>query len=144
MLGVVMRFFIRNFHVYVFALLSVFASSWVASNPDRTVELMRPLVEDAVELQELADGAYREVSQLNWQEASDEAVSLFIATMRMPTMLFERLADKLDEVNRDLDRRRHADAAGNGSVELVRNANLTTGPLGSSWENRPLYDRPEI
>ncbi|WP_422375878.1 hypothetical protein [Roseibium sp.] len=139
-----MRYFFRNFHVYVFAVLSVLAGSWVASNPDRTVELMRPLVEDAVELQQLADGAYREVSQLNWQEASDEAVSLFVATMRMPTMLFERLAEKLDEVNRDLDRRRHAEAAGGGSLGVARKAALTSGHYEALRENRPLNERPEI
>lgn len=128
MLGVVVRYFFRYFYVYVFALLSILGSGWVASNPDKTVRLVRPLVEDAVELKQLADGAYRDVTQLNWQEASDEAVSLFVATMRMPTMLLERLSEKLDKVDRDLKRRSSADAGTGLDIVSAKKTALTIVP----------------
>ncbi|GAB4513577.1 MAG: hypothetical protein Tsb0019_11020 [Roseibium sp.] len=69
---------------------------------------MRPVVEDAVELKELAQGAYSEVRQIGWKTAADEAVSLFAASLRMPTRLFEELADRIDRVDRDMKRAQRA------------------------------------
>ncbi|CTQ54195.1 hypothetical protein LP7551_02727 [Roseibium album] len=99
-----MRYLFRNLHVFVFVFVSVFSALMVANGPDRTVRLVQPLVEDAIELRDLAVGAYNEVSRTDWQTATDEAVSLYVATLRMPTMLFERLAGQLKEVDRDLSR----------------------------------------
>lgn len=120
-----MRFFFRNFHVYVFALVSVLAAVWVANNPQRTVQIVRPLVEDAVELKQLAEGVYRDFSDVDWETASDEAVTIIVAAMRMPTMLFERLADTLDEVDRDMKRRQRVDATTAGPEPHVKKAGLT-------------------
>jgi hypothetical protein len=99
-----MRYLFRNLHVFVFTFVSVFSALMVANGPDRAVNLMQPLVEDVIEVRDLAVGAYQEVSQASWQTAADEAVSLYVATLRMPTMLFERLADRIEEVERDLSR----------------------------------------
>ena len=139
-----MPFFFRNFHVYVFALLSVLAGSWVASNPDRTVQMVRPLVEDAVELKQLAEGAYRDVSQLNWQQASDEAVSMFVATMRMPTMLFDRLAEKLEKVEQDVKRGRRADATGADKPGLAEKASLPVDASQAGRRSIASNEFPEI
>lgn len=127
-----MRYFFRNLHVYVFALVSVFFGVWVANNPHETQRYLRPLVEDTVELKELAQGAYREVAQLDLRTASEEAVSLFVATMRMPTMLFERLAEKLDAVEKDLDQRKAAKSVGGVEAGHVQKAKVSMPALGTS------------
>eukprot|EP00903_Cladosiphon_okamuranus_P001423 g1421.t1 len=109
-----------------------------------TVEMMRPLVEDAVELKQLAEGAYSEVSQLDWQEASDEAVTLFVVTMRLPTLLFDRLGEKLDEVGRDLNRNKRAEAEGNGSLGIaVRASHLVEVPTETRLAGAPAI-HPDI
>jgi len=116
-----MRFLFRNLHVYVFALVSILVAVWVANNPHKTLRQVRPLVEDAVEVGDVAEAAYRKVSQLGLQATSDEAVSLFVATLRMPTMLFERLSEKLEAVEKDVKRRKRADAAvGAGDLRTVK------------------------
>jgi len=139
-----MRFFLRNLHVYVFAFFSVLASVWVANHPDETVQLMRPLVEDAVEVSELVEGAYREVSRLDWQETSEEAVSLFVATMRMPTMLFERLAERLEEVEQDMQRRSRAEASEPETVDLAEEAGLQLDGSGQGRAGSGQAQSPEI
>ena len=103
--GVVMRFPIRNFYVFVFAFVSIISSVLVASHPDRAVQIARPLVEDAAELKKLAISAYVEIRDFNWRAARDEFVSLYVAVVRMPSLLFERLAERLDEFNDDLSKR---------------------------------------
>ncbi|WP_299471531.1 hypothetical protein [uncultured Roseibium sp.] len=100
-----MRFLLRNIHILVFACFSVFAAVWVATGPDRAVQLARPMVEDAVELKTLATGAYREVRDFRWKAATNEFVTLYITAMRMPSLVFERLADRLDKFNDDLQKR---------------------------------------
>ncbi|TYC66855.1 hypothetical protein FMN63_12075 [Stappia sp. BW2] len=70
--------------------------------------MARPLVEDAVELQVMAKNAYREIREVDLREAADEAVSYYVATLRMPSLLFERLADQLDDVNDRLEQRTQA------------------------------------
>ncbi|POF28824.1 hypothetical protein CLV41_11174 [Roseibium marinum] len=107
-----MRYLFRNLHIFVFVSFSVFSALFVANEPERTVHLVRPLVEDAVELKELAVGAYKEVRQVNLLDAADEVVSLYAKTLRMPTLLFEGLAKRLDEVERKMSRQRRAQAPG--------------------------------
>lgn len=81
---------------------------------------MQPLVEDAVELKDLTVAVYREVKQVDWDTATDEAVSLALAAMRMPTMLFERLADRLDEVERNMSRKQEPlPGPGTGSAQIT-------------------------
>ncbi|TYC63373.1 hypothetical protein FMN50_03270 [Rhodobacterales bacterium] len=65
---------------------------------------MRLLVEDAVEIADLTVGAYTEIRRMGWQIVGDEAISFYVTTLRMPSMVFERLADRLDEVDRALSR----------------------------------------
>lgn len=138
-----MRYFARNLHVYVFALVSVLSAIWVANNPAETLRQLRPVVEDAAELSALAQGAYHEVSELNLKDASDEAVSLFVATLRMPTLLFERLAEKLEAVEKDLNRRKSAKVESETETRLVHEA-AVTGPrpeAGGGLTSRPRSPR---
>jgi len=138
-----MRFLIRNLHVFVFALVSVLSAIYVSHNPKETQRHLRPLVEDAVELKELAQGASRAVAGLDLEAASSEAVSLFVATMRMPTLLFERLAEKLDAVEKELNQRKRAKALGVMETGRVYKADVSIllpepgdGPVAgprSSW-----------
>lgn len=100
-----MRYLLRNLHVFVFASLSASAAFWVASHSDRAVEVAQPLVEDAVELQVMAENALREIGQLDLEKAADEAISYYVATLRMPSLLFERLSDELGEVSDTMERR---------------------------------------
>ncbi|PVB63370.1 hypothetical protein DCO57_00695 [Labrenzia sp. 011] len=99
-------------HIFVFVSFSVFSALFVANEPERTVQLVRPLVEDAVELRELAVAAYGDVRNVNWREAADEAVSIYVRTLRTPALLFEGLAERLDEVDRKMSRQRRVDARG--------------------------------
>ncbi|QDG78070.1 hypothetical protein [Labrenzia sp. PHM005] len=83
---------------------------WVGSNPERTVALMEPVVEDAVELQDMASAVYRSVESINWRASAEEAKTLYITALRMPSMMLERLEVRLGEVNDRLQ------AAGAGST----------------------------
>lgn len=136
-----MQYFFRNLHVFVFAVVSVLAGVWVASNSDKSVQFARPLVTDTVELKDLAVAVYRNVSQLDWEEVTDEAVLLFVTTMRMPTLLFERLEDKLEDVERDMDRARRSSALnGNGEDLSVE----TTGLPNRERQNDPPISYQDI
>lgn len=100
-----MRFVKMNFHILVFVFLTVSSSIWVASRPQRTVELLQPLVEDAQELEELAHGAYSDIKGAGRALVSADALSLYMGVIRMPTMLFEQLATRLSGVDRALQER---------------------------------------
>ncbi|WP_269582639.1 hypothetical protein [Roseibium sp. Sym1] len=89
------------------------------------MQLVRQLVEDAVELKQLAEGVYREVGQVNWQTASEEAVTIFVAALRMPTMLFERLAEKIENVETDIKQRQRVDASGAGADRRAKDVVLS-------------------
>ncbi len=138
MLGVAMRFLLRNLHIFGFAFFSVFAASWVASGPQKAVHLMRPLVADAVEIRDLAVEANREIRQVNWQQAADEFVSMYVAAMLMPTNLFERLAERLHDVETELERRQSANAR---EEELELRASRRTEPVHLGSDN-PAEIRP--
>ncbi len=100
-----MRFLLRNLHVFVFVSLSASIAFWVASHSDQAVEVAQPLVEDAVELHVMAENALREIGQLDLEKAADEAISYYVATLRMPSLLFERLSDELGEVSDTMEER---------------------------------------
>ncbi|MDN3718892.1 hypothetical protein QW131_05860 [Roseibium salinum] len=110
--------FFRNLHVFVFLQsFSLLAALLVANGPHKAVNLMRPLVEDAVEVRDLTVAAYREIRQLSLHVVSDEAVSLYIATLRMPSMLFERLADRLAEVEKKVSMSPQVEPAGQADAQ---------------------------
>lgn len=119
-----MRYLFRNLHIFVFAIFSLLAALLVANGPHKAVNLIRPLVEDAVEVRDLTVAASREIRELSLRAVSDEAVSLYIATLRMPSMLFERLADRLAEVEKKVSMSRQTEPAGQagaqGTVEVPR------------------------
>jgi len=117
-----MRFLIRNLHVFVFALFSIYAAVWVATEPERAAGFVRPMVEDAVELKDMANGAYSDLRNFNWKSAYDEFLTLYIAAMRMPSLVFERLADRLDDVAEDLSKRAQTDLPTTASGEPFRYA----------------------
>ncbi|MGX1497573.1 hypothetical protein ACSSV1_002609 [Labrenzia sp. MBR-25] len=125
-----MRFLFRNVHIFVFASLSASAALWIASNPQKAEELARPLIEDAVELQVMAKDAYREVRELDLRDAADEAVSYYVAALRMPSLLFERLADQLDDVDHTLERRAQAEPVPRTGLptDLGRPVPVRSGP----------------
>ncbi|MES0808324.1 hypothetical protein ABLO27_02500 [Roseibium sp. SCPC15] len=127
-----MRFLVRNLHVFVFAFFSLLAAIVVSGDPQQAVKVVRPLVEDAVELKNLAHGAYTEVRQVSWRKAADEAVSLYVATMRMPTMLFERLAERLQEVEKKMSHQAKGDtlALAAESLQLRKVSFEPVGPSG--------------
>lgn len=124
-----MRFLFRNLHVFVFASLSAFAAFWVASNADQAEDLARPLVEDAIELQVMAKNAYREVRQLDLQKAADDAIRHYVAALRMPSLLFDRLADEIGEVNDKMEQSVRVDPAAlsDASVAHGRPASVRVG-----------------
>lgn len=100
-----MRFVLKNFHIIVFACVSLFSAAWIATEPGRAEKIARPLVEDAREVKMLATGAYRELRGFNWRGACDEFVTMYVTAMRMPSLVFERLADRLDKFNDDISKR---------------------------------------
>ncbi|WP_420336744.1 hypothetical protein [Roseibium sp.] len=67
--------------------------------------MVRSMVEDAREVEALATAAYRELRGFQWGAAYDEFVTLYVAAMRMPSLVFERLAERLDKVNEDISKR---------------------------------------
>lgn len=67
--------------------------------------MVRSMVEDAREVEGLATAAYRELHGFQWGAAYDEFVTLYVAAMRMPSLVFERLAERLDKVNEDISKR---------------------------------------
>lgn len=137
-----MGYFVRNFHVFVFALVSILSAVWVANNPHRTVRLIRPLVEDAVELQGLAQGAYDEVREVSWKRVAGEAVTLYVSTLRMPTMLFERLADRIGDVERQMKRRQRVDAA--SDPDMPRPALVVSGTqFKGRWQTGTARHQPK-
>ncbi len=95
-----MKYFARNWNVFAFAFFFLLAALVVAVSPDRAVGLMQTVVEDAEEVGDLARGAYRDISSVNLREAAEEARSFYVAALRMPSLLFERIADQLREVAR--------------------------------------------
>ena len=133
MLGVAMGFLVRNLHVVVFALISVLSALWVSSNPQGVITLVRPWVEDAVELKVLANEAYDDVREVSWDEASEEAVSIYVETLRMPTRLFERLSEKLEKVEREMSSRSSAEAEmGQDDIRAFRSARFEFVETGES------------
>ncbi|QFT32737.1 hypothetical protein FIV00_19765 [Labrenzia sp. THAF82] len=127
-----MRYFFKNLHIFVFTFLSVFAALWVAQNTDRTTAGIRPLVEDAVELSDVAEGAYHEIKSVSLSEIADEFVSIYVDTMRLPTTLFERLSDRLGNVEADLKRKRASTRTEANEPVVETEYLLRTHPLG--WE----------
>ncbi len=99
-----MSFFLRNFHIIVFAFISMFAAGWVSSNPERTVRLMEPVVEDAAELGAMASVVYKSVESTDWRTSANEVVAMYVVALRMPSMLFERLETRLADLNEQLNR----------------------------------------
>ena len=117
-----MRFVFRNFYILVFACFSLFSAVWVATGPERTERIARPLVKDAREIEALATGAYRELRDFQWRAAYDEFVTLYVAAMRMPSLMFEKLAERLDKVNDDISERTRY--APNPSLEVGEGGHL--------------------
>ena len=99
-----MRFLFRNFHVFVFAIVSVSLGLVVAHKPEETVRFVQPMVEEAVELQVLANTIYRDAARTDWQAVSDEALSLFVSTLRMPTSLFEQLSEQIEDAEQKMQK----------------------------------------
>lgn len=97
-----MGFFLRNFHIVVFAVVSLGAGAWVSSDPDRVVGVMEPIVADAVELGEITSAVYRSAENIDWRASVEEAMTMYIAALRMPSLLFERLETQLADVDRHL------------------------------------------
>ena len=97
-----MGYFLRNFHILVFALISVVAALWVGVDPERTVRMMEPVIEDAVELGQMAEAVYVSVETINWEASAREAMAFYIAALRMPSMVYARIDRKLAEVNQHL------------------------------------------
>jgi hypothetical protein len=105
-----MRFIGRNLHIFVFAALSLVSATWVAADPGRVSVMVRPLVEDAVELGDLGKKAYGDIRRADWQRLRNEAIDVYVACLRMPSMLFERLADTMKELETEVKRSRHSGA----------------------------------
>lgn len=122
-----MRFLFKNLYVFVFAFLSMSMAGWVANGPERATRLVRPLVEDAVELKTLATGAYQEIRDFNWKVAYDEFEALFVTTMRLPSLVFEKLAERLDKFNEDLSRRADDTTPATSGSRPVINASQPQG-----------------
>ncbi|MEP5625070.1 MAG: hypothetical protein ABJP82_21060 [Hyphomicrobiales bacterium] len=89
-------------HILVFASLSLALTFYVASDPVRTKSLITPVVEDAIELHEMAVASYRVVSKIDLVTSAREATRLYVSALQMPSMLFDRLAENLEQVNRSM------------------------------------------
>lgn len=104
---------------------------------------MRPLVEDAVELGDLGEKVYRDVRQVDWQRLKNEAMDVYVAGLRMPTMLLEHLAEKMKEVEAEVERPRHTDAGAlpDASGHLP-DAAEDRGPTRAVFVNAAVERRP--
>ncbi|MEP2707489.1 MAG: hypothetical protein ABJQ71_20480 [Roseibium sp.] len=121
MLAVVMGFLCRNLHILVFASVSLVVAVFVAADPGRTKALMTPVVEDAQEIRQMAVASYRIIGSIDVRSAAREAKTLYVSTLRMPSMLFERLAENLEKVNASIE-------LANGKP-IVRKSQATVSPL---------------
>lgn len=97
-----MRYFLRNFHVLVFAVFSIGAAVWVGVDPARTVHMMEPVVEDAVEIAQVAELLYLNVERVNWEASAREAMAFYVSALTMPSMIFDRIDRQMAEVDRQL------------------------------------------
>lgn len=116
-----MGFLCRNLHILVFASVSLVAAVFVAADPGRTKTLMTPVVEDVQEIKQMAVASYRLVSNIDVRTAAREATTLYVSTVRMPSMLFERLAENLEKVNASIEQ-------ANGKT-TVRKSHVTVSPM---------------
>ncbi|MEP1930940.1 MAG: hypothetical protein ABJJ37_06660 [Roseibium sp.] len=116
-----MGFLCRNLHILVFASVSLVVAVFVAADPGRTKALMTPVVEDAQEIRQMAAASYRVIGSIDVRSAAREATTLYVSTLRMPSMLFERLAENLEKVNASIE-------LANGKP-TVRKSQATVSPL---------------
>jgi hypothetical protein len=93
--GVVVGYFLRNFHILVFAFVFISGAVWVALNPDQTVTMIKPVVEDAEELAQMAETVYVAVASINFEASVNEAIVVYTAALRMPSMVLERVDHNL-------------------------------------------------
>lgn len=100
-----MRLLTQNLYVFVFSLVSLGSAVWVASGPDRAAEIVRYMVEDAAELQQATSRSYQEIRNFPIASAMDDAAAVAVVVVRLPTLLFEQLADRLGEVNKKISKR---------------------------------------
>ena len=93
-----MRFWGRYFYVYAFAAFFIGFAVSVARDPELFVERIRPAVHDSVAIMERVQGFVR---QANAQLLQEEAVELFVHTIRLPSSLLERVSEILKKVEAD-------------------------------------------
>lgn len=105
------------------------AAVWVGVNPERTTALMEPFVEEAVELKDVAAVLYQDVETFNWRASADEAMTLYLAALRMPSMMFDRLEGRLAEVRQKLR------TASGGKGPLVVSKKVGAGEAFSALQN---------
>lgn len=92
-----MGYFLRNFHILVFAFVFITGAVWVGLNPDRTVIMIKPVVEDAEELAQMAETVYVAVASINFEASVNEAIVVYTAALRMPSMVLERMEHNLKD-----------------------------------------------
>jgi len=95
-------YFLRNFHILVFAVFSIGAAVWVGVDPGRAIHMMEPVVEDAVEIGQVAEVLYLNVESVNWEASAREAIAFYVSALTMPSMIFDRIDRQLAEVDRQL------------------------------------------
>ncbi len=92
-----MGYFLRNFHILVFAFVFITGAVWVGLNPDRTMIMIKPVVEDAEELAQMAETVYVAVASINFEASVNEAIVVYTAALRMPSMVLERVEHNLKD-----------------------------------------------
>ena len=95
---VVVGYFLRNFHILVFTFIFIAGAVWVGLNPDQTVTMIKPMVEDAEELAQMAETVYLAVASINFEASVNEAIVVYTAALRMPSMVLERVDHNLKDV----------------------------------------------
>ncbi|WP_428526334.1 hypothetical protein [Roseibium sp.] len=55
------------------------------------MSLIKPVVEDAEELGRLAETVYEAVAEIDLEASANEAIAVYTAALRMPSMVLERV-----------------------------------------------------
>ncbi|WP_420337981.1 hypothetical protein [Roseibium sp.] len=61
------------------------------------MSLIKPVVEDAEELGRLAETVYEAVAEIDLEASANEAIAVYTAALRMPSMVLERVDYNLKE-----------------------------------------------
>jgi len=95
-----MRFFLRNSHIYVFALFFIGLAVAVGDNPQIARDIAQRIVQDSVVIADATDTVINDMRDMKLKDASEEAIDLFVKAVRLPSLLLENVQDALEDARR--------------------------------------------